>query len=296
VILLSAGILLLLNNLDVLPWSIWQGLWPFWPLLLVLLGIEAFMTGRVAWGTLVMVIVLLPLIWLGVSIATLTGNWSDATSDAPDRLTSTLHQTLDGATSASVQIEYGVGAFDVGALPQNGGDILADGQVFGHGAARFTSRYDVRDGRGTLRISSSHGAGPPNVGLNMDAGRVDLRLNRAIPLDLQVDAGAADTTLNLADLQVSNLNVQTGASRGRIVFPAHGQTNARIEGGAAAMTLEIPDGVAARIMVDDGPNTVQIDQARFPKSGGEYRSPNFDTAVDKVTVRLSMGASRIVVQ
>ena len=39
-ILLVAGVLLLLNNLQVVPWSIWQSIWPYWPLLLVLLGVE----------------------------------------------------------------------------------------------------------------------------------------------------------------------------------------------------------------------------------------------------------------
>ena len=37
-ILLGAGILLLLNNLQVVPWSIWPALWPFWPLLALAAG------------------------------------------------------------------------------------------------------------------------------------------------------------------------------------------------------------------------------------------------------------------
>ena len=76
------------------------------------------------------------------------------------------------------------------------------------------------------------------------------------------------------------------------MLPAHGQTRARIEGGAAAITLVVPPNVAARIMVDDGPNALQIDEARFPRHGREYRSPNFDAATDRVTLRLDVGASR----
>lgn len=297
IILLSVGILLLLNNLDLVSWSIWRDLWPYWPLLLVLLGIEAFVTGRVAWGTLVLLIVLLPLAGLAVSFGSIGSRWSDATRAGPDRLTSTLRQTMNGASSASVRIEYGVGALDVGPLPTSAGDdALAEGQVFGHGSAGFDSRYDVRDGRGTLRIASRNGDGMA------DAGRLDLRLNRSVPLDLQVEAGVADTTLNLADLKVSNLTLETGVSRTRVVLPSHGQTTARIEGGASAITLEIPPGVAAQISVDDSANVLQIDESRFPSvTGGsrdrrEYRSPNFDAAPDRVTIRLNVGASRVVVQ
>lgn len=39
-LLIILGILFLLNNLELLPWSIWNNLWRFWPLLLVLFGLE----------------------------------------------------------------------------------------------------------------------------------------------------------------------------------------------------------------------------------------------------------------
>jgi hypothetical protein len=55
-------------------------------------------------------------------------------------------------------------------------------------------------------------------------------------------------------------------------------------------------------MLGDGPNAVTIDEARFPLQGGqgrqgnEYRSAGFDTATDRVTLRIDVGASRLVVQ
>jgi hypothetical protein len=58
----------------------------------------------------------------------------------------------------------------------------------------------------------------------------------------------------------------------------------------------VPPNVAARIIMDGGPNHFEIDQARFPKQGNEYRSPNFETATERVTLRISVGASRVAVQ
>jgi hypothetical protein len=292
--------LLLLNNLGMLPWLIWGSLWPYWPLLLVLLGVEAFITGRVAWGTLVLVLVLVPLIGLAVSFGSIFTHWSEATSDAPDHQSATIHQALNGASSAAVRIEYGVGALDIGPLADDAdSDILADGIVYGHTTSRFDTSYNVSNGLGTLRISPRDGSDfnvKPGPGPNLDAGRVSLRLSRTVPLDLRIDTGVAETSLNLAELRLTNLTIQTGASRSRIVLPAHGQIAARIEGGVTAITLEIPKSVAARIIVDDGPNVIQIDEQRFPKDGKEYRSPGFDTAQDRATIRLSVGVSRVVVQ
>src|SRR6188472_3261560 len=40
VILIAAGIVLLLNNLDILPWAIWGDLWRLWPLALIVIGLD----------------------------------------------------------------------------------------------------------------------------------------------------------------------------------------------------------------------------------------------------------------
>jgi hypothetical protein len=95
---------------------------------------------------------------------------------------------------------------------------------------------------------------------------------------------------------VPNLSIETGASKTRIVLPARGETAAQIEGGAAGIEIVVPPNVAARVVVDGGPNQVQIDEQRFPRQRGEYRSANFETATDRVTLRIEVGASRVVVQ
>ncbi len=39
-ILLTIGFILLFNNLGIIPWGIWRTLWRFWPVILILIGIE----------------------------------------------------------------------------------------------------------------------------------------------------------------------------------------------------------------------------------------------------------------
>jgi len=290
-ILLGAGIILLLNNLQVVPWSIWHDIWPYWPVLLVLLGVEALVTGRVAWGTLVLLVLLLPLLGFAVTASGFASRWHDETRSDASRRTSTFHQALDGATSATVQLEYGAGALDVGPLAGTPpADTLASGQVFGHPGAQVQVRSTLQNGRRTLQLNPEHKGG------FLDLGRVELRLTPAIPIDLRIEAGAAETTLNLETLRIPNLTLETGASQTRIVLPAQGETSARIEGGAAGIDVTVPQNVAARILVDGGPNRIQIDEQRFPRQGNEYRSANFDTATDRVTLRIEVGASRLVVQ
>jgi hypothetical protein len=45
-----AGALLLLSNLGYLPWGFWETAWRFWPVILILIGIETIVLGRGRWG------------------------------------------------------------------------------------------------------------------------------------------------------------------------------------------------------------------------------------------------------
>lgn len=45
--LIFAGIIFFLNTLDLLPWAIWTELLRFWPLLLILSGLQILLGGKV---------------------------------------------------------------------------------------------------------------------------------------------------------------------------------------------------------------------------------------------------------
>ncbi len=48
-VLVIVGIVLLLNNFGYLNWSVWGSLWRFWPIILVLIGINLVLGGRWPW-------------------------------------------------------------------------------------------------------------------------------------------------------------------------------------------------------------------------------------------------------
>ena len=45
IILICSGIILLLNNLGILPWSLWLSLWRLWPILVILAGLQSVFRG-----------------------------------------------------------------------------------------------------------------------------------------------------------------------------------------------------------------------------------------------------------
>jgi len=62
-ILITTGIILLLNNFGLLPWSIWAAIWRFWPVTLIFIGLELILPDS-SWGKILLTILILIIIGL----------------------------------------------------------------------------------------------------------------------------------------------------------------------------------------------------------------------------------------
>ncbi len=58
----------------------------------------------------------------------------------------------------------------------------------------------------------------------------------------------------------------------------------------------VPEGTEARIITTEGPSVVEVDERRFVRVGDEYRTVGYDTATNRATISLSVGAARVSVQ
>jgi hypothetical protein len=160
-------------------------------------------------------------------------------------------------------------------------------------------RYTVAGGVGQLEYLSNPKGGPgfmPFAGGRPDAAQMDLTLAPKVPItSLTVQTGATNARLDLSGLQVGALDLSIGAATTWLRLPeAAGLTTAHISGGASTLTIEVPQGVAAQIQLRGGLSTVNVDQSRFPQvSDNLYRSPDYDTATNKVDLSIETGVTTI---
>lgn len=201
---------------------------------------------------------------------------------------------LDGATEASVRIRHGAGRLLVGAgsAPT---DLLSGS--FGGGLDASTKRDGGRLSV-DMRVKDrdvSHYVFPWTRG-NLGVLDWDMVLNTAVPLSLVLESGASESRLTLTDLQVKELSISTGASSTVVDLPARaGMTRVRVESGAASVKIRVPAGVAASIVARGALAGIRVDGARFPKSGDLHRSPEYDTAENKVEILAETGVGSIEV-
>lgn len=256
VVLVSAGFLLLLNNLGLLTINVWNF---FWPTMLVVLGI-----------------------WFLVGTASGKGEFvmEEASVDLGD------------AENASIEVKYGAGRMELDASADEGKLV----------SGTFANGLDARVkkvGSGLNVALQPHKRAIPEVffpgnwitgkGLSWDIG-----LSKDIPLSLVFETGAADAHLDLTELQVKDLVLKTGASSTEVRMPAAaGNTTFKVEAGAASLVIYIPDGVAARVDADAGLASISVDQKRFPKQNGIYQSVDFESADNKIDIRIETGMASI---
>ena len=123
----------------------------------------------------------------------------------------------------------------------------------------------------------------------------DLRLNQVVPLVLHFNTGASRAQLDLSELLVTGVTLETGASATDITLPqAAGSTRVKIQSGAAHVVLRVPGGVAARIQAEAGLAHVDVDVTRFLQVGNHrYESPDFATAANKVDIDVNTGVGSV---
>jgi len=255
-ILVGLGFLFLANNLGLMSLNVWS---LFWPAFLILLGIW-FLFGSTR----------------GTSGLVMESGSID----------------LEGAARAMVLVKHGAGRLSVSGGAESG--KLVSG-VFANGLdARVKKDGD------SLNVVMQPQTPPfpevifPWTWMSGRGFEWDFAFTNNIPIDLVFEIGAVDAHLDLSEILVKDLALKTGASSTDLKLPAGaGMTHLKVESGVASVKIQIPQGVAARIETQGGLSSISVDQNRFPKQNGYYISGDYETAENKVDIRIETGVGSV---
>lgn len=302
--LIGLGIVFLVQQTNGWSWS------QAWPLFVILVGVATFVSTLMTWrpGIAGIWAFTSPVVWIVVGILLLLsttgqlgqgpgeliseywpwvavglGIWFLVGAFLPwgQQATEALVLPLSGASDADVRIRFGAGELTT--------HVAAAGQLI-DGAFEGGVTYR-RQGTAGVELSQDTTYGLPWLDRR---SHWDVGLTAEVPLDLRVEAGASRTTLDLLDLRLRSLQLQTGASETRVRLPrSAGVTTVRAEAGAASLTFEIPAGVAARIRNRMALGSSQIDEARFPRVGDIYQSLDYATAANRVDMDIQGGVGSV---
>lgn len=280
------GAIFLLNNFGILPWEIWQNAWKFWPVLLILFGVETVL-GRYSsprgFGFLLFLIFGLPLILI---LNPLSGNVLATSKIVVDK-------PLGNLTKAQLDFNFASASIKLDSLEASSTKVL-------QGEVRYSSilpkpeiAEESKFGQSRFGFSQASKSVPF---LNNIGNSVDLKISRLIPYDIFVKSNTGNLNLNFKDVKVDFLNIEAGAGKFNFEFSAKYSSKVFIKSSANLLFFKIPTEAGVSLRVPSGLKQIDLSSSRFAKEGELYRTRNFQTSSSKIEIEVSGGLSKVEIK
>ena len=253
IMLIGAGAIWLLYNLNMIPAeNLWM-LVRLWPILIILAGLNVLFARRLA----ILGAVLGLLVMAGAAYILLYGDELDLiSSPEPQVETFAVEMTNTTATELNLDLSFqeaslhGLSASDQLFLAEIGhvGDI--DFNVTGEGEKTISLK----------QMGWEAGYQWLQTKLEGEVMVWDIGLSPRIPFDLSVEGGVGKSDLDLADLKLSDFDYDGGTGASTIILPESREGyETRIESGTGMVTVALPENSNLTIRVDSGTGQVVFD-------------------------------------
>jgi hypothetical protein len=130
-----------------------------------------------------------------------------------------------------------------------------------------------------------------------EAAAWDVGLASGVGLDLALSLKASSADLNLQGLTLAGLGIDASAGTIRLTLPASysGDSKGTIKAPASSVQLTVPSGAAVRVVIETKAGSRDV-SSRFTQRDGGYETPEFATAKNRITIRITADAGRVTVQ
>src|SRR6266516_4244579 len=254
----------------------------FWPAVLILVGVVALLvnTGQIALDRLVLLTDLWPLILIVVGIELIVRrSVHGTTGDIAAALIIVL---------ASVDISAGAATITV----QGSSDL---------GSNLYRAHIDYSGPKPEVRLDRSSGVlsisqkGSSFPWIENRRFVLKLEVNPGVPWSITLNTGASTTTINLPQVHVTGVTINTGASRDDITLGTpSGIVPVEVNGGALMVNVHRPRGTAASVSVSGGAVTLRADGRDQHGIGDlKYESDGFSSAPSGYRVEVNGGACTV---
>jgi len=298
-LLIGVGVILLLDNLDILPGNTLNILWRFWPLVLVIIGLDLLIGRRSALGSITSSVLVLILFGCVIGFIFLTDSQTDFLSglDVTQLQQSTISTPVADFETANVKIDWASGPAKLFALSDS--NKLIDGEIHYFGTLYFEVKPEGRHAEVNLDTRVEGFPFSMNSG-NQDDGSWKIGLHPRVRLNLTLDASSGSGDYDLRNLQIERLDIDGGSGPLTITLPEQGQVQGIIDGGSGPIRLTLPEQMEAKIILDDGSGSF-TPSSRFsqPESDDDttiWTTPGFQSADQYIELSIDQGSGSIQIQ
>ncbi len=256
-ILIALGAIWLLFEAKILTGANLVVLFRLWPVILIAFGLELLigrgsrsMSLAIGLGTVILLLALMvvgPALGLAPSVEVQEQQYSEP---------------LGAATSAQVNLDLSVGRTTIQPLTAPDTLVTADLRYVGTVDFRVdgtTQKYVTLSARdNSVQFFDFLGISLFN-GVENDQLRWTIGLTTGIPLDLRLSGGVGESTVDLRDLQLTNLSYNNGVGDGTVSLPGSGSYSVDLNGGVGNTSVIFAPGAAVTVKVNAGVGNMLLD-------------------------------------
>lgn len=296
--MIGIGVIFLLVNFGYLQAAnVWAVLYRFWPVVLILIGIDILFGSRSTVGA--MISALLAIVVLAAVIALI---WFAPQIPALSRLpageelrTERVSQPLEGITEARVVMGVGDADFTLYDLKESASLIEADVSHYGElvfDVRKRGQRADVK-----LDIRRVH----PFSWMSGERQRWNVGLSRDVLYEIELDAGSGAYDVDLSDLPVTDFDLDQGSGRTALTLPSSGDVESTIDMGSGTLDITLPESMAARVELDKGSGDFhpgpRLRLVRGKERGDSvWETDDYGTATNRITLDIDMGSGTVTIR
>ena len=288
-VLICLGILFLLNTFNLISWHTWNLIIRFWPMLLVIIGLNILLKrSKLWWIVPLIIIVLFVTLIFGSpeSIRPFRHYFSNEEYSGNYSYSRDIKENLE---NLQVDINYKAGVFMLADTDDK--DKLCNANLMYYDIKpEIDYSYEKSSRRGHLLIEQQ---GEVRINKLANNNLWKVKLSKEIPLSITMNAGAGKIDIDISSLKVSKLKVNAGVSDLTIDYNDY-NTESTINSGAANIKLYIPSQTAIKITTSAVVNNNNFEEAGLIKLSNKlYQSKNIGEANHRVNIDISTSASNI---
>ncbi len=297
--LIGIGVGALLNNAGLLVNDPLMLLAQYWPVLLIVAGIELIFQ-RTGWfGTLVSVLAGLVVaggaIYLLMTPGTVAQTPGLVIFSANNPLRAErVARPLEGARTAKVDFDLRSGSGSLQASKDSPNLIEAEASLRGE----LINDMQRSGDSATVRLGT-RGQSFPLFFFEWAMGeRWDIRINPGITLDLNLNVRSGALTGDLSGLALREVTLDQNSGQSTLLLPESGQYRLNLQVDSGSAEIRLPRGLPARVRyhVNSGALNTSLNRASGNNRDGTYETPGFSQSGSHVLIDVQLNSGNITVR
>lgn len=285
ILLLTIGILWALSIAGIVGISTLYALFKLWPLILVAIGIGFIFRNNRLIRTAAWLVILAVIVCYGYFKIPSEG--SVIVDNSKVSASTVMLEKQPETEKGELKLEFGATQLNLDAVTTNLLDARISEELVSHSEAQKDNNRtaSIRFWMKSFNIINFK---------NTEKLRNDFHLSKDVIWKLSFDTGAIEGNIDMKDLKVEELDIDTGASSLDLNMGSY-NTSLKLDAGATKIALTLPKDTGIKVRIDGALNDTNFNDPGWEKKGDWHYSPGYDSKNFRIEADVDMGVGKFTV-